>query len=76
MWYKYNILFKVWKNKFEDGGEVMNGYLSFVLHAHLPYVRHPEYKEFLEEDWLYEAITETYIPLLEYFHLRYNDWAS
>jgi len=47
--------------------EVMNGYLSFVLHAHLPYVRHPEYEEFLEEDWLYEAITETYIPLLEMF---------
>lgn len=45
----------------------MNGYLSFVLHAHLPYVRHPEYEEFLEEDWLYEAITETYIPFLEMF---------
>jgi 1,4-alpha-glucan branching enzyme len=30
----------------------------------LPFVRHPEYEEFLEEDWLYEAITETYIPLL------------
>ena len=45
----------------------MNGYFSLVLHAHLPYVRHPEYEEFLEEDWLYEAITETYIPLLEMF---------
>src|SRR2546427_5394885 len=41
------------------------GYLALVLHTHLPYVRHPEYKEFLEEDWLYEAITETYIPLLD-----------
>src|ERR1700761_2738174 len=41
-----------------------NGYLSLVLHAHLPYVRHTEYDEFLEEDWLYEAITETYLPLL------------
>src|SRR4051794_11372795 len=41
------------------------GYLSLVLHAHLPYVRHPEYDDFLEEDWLYEAITETYVPLLE-----------
>jgi 1,4-alpha-glucan branching enzyme len=39
------------------------GYLALVLHAHLPFVRHPEYPEFLEEDWLYEAITETYIPL-------------
>jgi 1,4-alpha-glucan branching enzyme len=40
------------------------GYLTLALHAHLPYVRHPEHDEFLEEDWLYEAITETYIPLL------------
>ncbi len=42
-----------------------NGYLALVLHAHLPYVRHPEYDEFLEEDWLFEAITETYLPLLD-----------
>ncbi|MBD3246869.1 MAG: DUF1957 domain-containing protein [Candidatus Omnitrophica bacterium] len=41
------------------------GYISFILHAHLPFVRHPEYEEFLEERWLFEAITETYIPLLE-----------
>ena len=48
-----------------------NGYLSLVLHAHLPFVRHPEYPDFLEEDWLYEAISETYIPLLVAFnHLR------
>jgi 1,4-alpha-glucan branching enzyme len=40
------------------------GYLSLILHAHLPFVRHPEYPDFLEEDWLYEAISETYIPLL------------
>jgi len=41
------------------------GYLMLVLHAHLPYVRHPEHPDFLEEDWFYEAITETYIPLIE-----------
>lgn len=40
------------------------GYFSLILHAHLPFVRHPEYPEFLEEDWLFEAITEVYIPLL------------
>ncbi|XSG86140.1 MAG: glycoside hydrolase family 57 protein [Methylohalobius sp. ZOD2] len=40
------------------------GYLAFVLHAHLPYVRHPEYDNFLEERWLFEAITETYLPLI------------
>jgi 1,4-alpha-glucan branching enzyme len=42
-----------------------DGDLALVLHAHLPYVRHPEHDSFLEEDWLYEAITETYIPLLQ-----------
>jgi 1,4-alpha-glucan branching enzyme len=41
----------------------MEGYLALVLHAHLPYVRHAEHEEFLEESWLFEAITETYIPL-------------
>src|SRR5580692_5431470 len=43
------------------------GYLTLVLHAHLPFVRHPEYEDFLEEDWLDAAITETYIPFLEVF---------
>ena len=40
------------------------GYQCIVLHAHLPYVRHPEYQSFLEERWLFEALTETYLPLL------------
>jgi 1,4-alpha-glucan branching enzyme len=43
---------------------VTKGYLSFILHAHLPYVRHPEHAEFLEEQWFFEGMTETYIPLL------------
>lgn len=43
------------------------GYFCLMLHAHLPYVRHPEHESFLEEDWLYEAITETYIPLINVF---------
>ena len=43
----------------------MQGYLSLVLHAHLPFVRHPEHEKFLEECWFFEAITETYIPLLQ-----------
>lgn len=45
-----------------------NGYLALVLHAHLPYVRHPEYEDFLEEDWFFEAIAETYLPLLDVLH--------
>lgn len=43
------------------------GYFSLVLHAHLPYVHHPDYEEFMEEKWLFEAISETYIPLLRVF---------
>ncbi|HEY9618510.1 MAG TPA: 1,4-alpha-glucan branching protein domain-containing protein [Microcoleaceae cyanobacterium] len=43
------------------------GYLALVLHAHLPFVRHPESDYVLEEEWLFEAITETYIPLLQMF---------
>jgi len=49
------------------------GYLCIILHAHLPYVRHPEYDYFLEENWLYEAITETYIPLLDVFEKLINE---
>lgn len=43
------------------------GYVSFVLHAHLPFVHHPESNDYLEEEWLFEAISETYIPLLTNF---------
>ncbi len=44
-----------------------DGTLAIVLHAHLPFVRHPEYERFLEERWFFEALTETYIPLLRAF---------
>jgi len=40
------------------------GSLAFVLHAHLPWVRHPDQPTMMEEEWLYEAITETYLPIL------------
>jgi 1,4-alpha-glucan branching enzyme len=46
---------------------VARGYLLLVLHAHLPYVRHPEFDRFLEERWFFEAMTETYIPLVKFF---------
>ncbi|MDD5687848.1 MAG: DUF1957 domain-containing protein [Elusimicrobia bacterium] len=49
------------------------GYLCLVLHAHLPYIRHPEHDDFLEEDWLFEGITETYIPLLDMFERLISD---
>ena len=44
-----------------------SGSLALLLHAHLPFVRHPEHAEFHEEDWLFEAVAETYIPLLRIF---------
>ena len=40
------------------------GYLALVLHGHLPFVRHPEHEDSFEESWLYQAITEVYVPLL------------
>lgn len=47
--------------------QVPTGYLSLVLHCHLPFVRHPEHEHFLEENWYYEALFETYLPLLATF---------
>src|SRR5215831_6067271 len=43
----------------------MPGHFALILHAHLPFVRHPEHAHFVEEEWLFEAITETYVPLLQ-----------
>lgn len=43
----------------------MPGYFSILLHAHLPFVRHPEHDRFLEESWLFEAVAGCYLPLLE-----------
>ncbi len=40
------------------------GYWVPVLHSHLPFVKHPEHDYYLEEHWLFEAISECYIPLL------------
>jgi len=40
------------------------GYVALLLHAHLPFVRHPEHARFMEEEWFFEAITETYAPLI------------
>ncbi len=46
---------------------MQKGYLSLVLHAHLPYVRHEDRDDYLEERWVYEAMLESYIPLLLVF---------
>ena len=45
-------------------------------------MRHPEFPRFLEEDWLFEAIGETYLPLLRMLRrlrdevLNGVDWAG
>ncbi|NOY09088.1 MAG: DUF1957 domain-containing protein [Spirochaetes bacterium] len=41
-----------------------DGYLAIILNAHLPYIRHPELKTSVEESWLFEAVLDTYLPLL------------
>lgn len=51
----------------------LQGYLLLVLHSHLPFIRYPESDHHLEENWLYEAITETYIPLLTVIENLLND---
>ena len=43
------------------------GYFALILHAHLPFVRHPDDPTVMEERWFYEAITGTYLPLLQMF---------
>ena len=51
----------------------MKSRLNFIFNAHLPFVRHPEYPKFLEEDWLYEAMNESYLPLLRMMYRLKND---
>jgi len=41
----------------------MNGYFSLLLHTHMPYVRKNGAFP-VGEDWLYQAMSETYLPLL------------
>ena len=40
------------------------GDVAIVLHAHLPWTKHPEHATSLEEGWLYEALWECYLPLV------------
>jgi 1,4-alpha-glucan branching enzyme len=41
--------------------------VSIVLHSHMPFIRHPEIKDAMEERWLFEAMSECYIPLIEVY---------
>lgn len=50
-----------------DSGKGCLGYVGLVLHAHLPFVRHPEQDGLLPERWLFETMTDCYVPLLQVF---------
>jgi len=54
----------------------VNGAFVLLLHAHLPFVRHPEHEYCIEENWLFEAIRETYVPLLDMLERMVNDGIS
>ncbi|MDR0496311.1 MAG: DUF1957 domain-containing protein [Treponema sp.] len=41
--------------------------ISFILNGHAPFIRHPELSNPSQEIWLFESISDTYIPLLEVF---------
>ena len=48
------------------------GYLTFTLHAHLPYVvNHGTWPHGME--WLHEAAAETYLPMLRMLHSLERD---
>ncbi|MDC7228548.1 MAG: DUF1957 domain-containing protein [Spirochaetales bacterium] len=49
------------------------GYLGFVLHSHLPYVHHPEKEKCLEENWFFDALAETYLPLIGLMNKLYAE---
>ena len=51
----------------------MKSTLNFIFNTHMPFVRHPEYPKFLEEDWLYEVMNESYLPLLRMMYRLRED---
>ncbi len=43
------------------------GCWALVLHQHLPFVRHPEYRVSLEEQWYFEAVLAVYTQIINMF---------
>ncbi|WNR43700.1 1,4-alpha-glucan branching protein domain-containing protein [Paenibacillus roseipurpureus] len=43
----------------------VQGYVALLLHAHIPYVRHSATEVTLEERWFFEAVVDTYLPLID-----------
>ena len=48
------------------------GTLALVLHAHLPFVRNSQPGS-LEEDWYFQALLESYLPLLQMLEASRDD---
>ena len=46
---------------------MVKGYVNLVLHAHLPFIYTAKHPHNLEERWFFEALTESYLPLLMAF---------
>ncbi len=61
-----------WKRRTHAAPEE-KGYWALVLHQHLPFVRHPEYKVPLEEQWFMEAVLTVYTQLIRVMWNLAND---
>lgn len=46
---------------------MVKGYVSLVLHSHMPFTRHPDVEDPLEERWIFEAMSECYLPLIKVY---------
>ena len=64
--WRYNF-YHYWKQGRVSLQPQEKGYWILLLHNHLPFVRHPEYEIFFEEQWLFEAITSVYTQLIALF---------
>ena len=56
-----------------EDSERIKGYIAMILHSHIPFVRHPDMEDALEERWLFQAMSESYIPLIQVFDRLIQD---
>lgn len=70
--WRYNF-YLYWKHRQINYREEEKGYWMLLLHNHLPFIRHPEYEVFFEEQWLFEAMTSVYTQLLYLFQTLEKD---
>ncbi|HEY1214178.1 MAG TPA: hypothetical protein VGE93_11155, partial [Bryobacteraceae bacterium] len=51
----------------------VHGYVALLLHAHIPYVRQEEDRVALEERWFFEAVVDSYLPLIDMLNRLLED---